>query len=78
VGNVIGSNIFNLTAVLGVAAVVEPLSIASGVLDREFLAVVVLSILVWPVAWTALKVRRSEGLLLLVGYAVLWLWLGQS
>lgn len=78
VGNVIGSNIFNLTAVLGAAAVVEPLTIASGVLDREFLAVVVLSVLVWPVAWTALKVRRSEGSLLLVVYAVLWLWLGQS
>lgn len=78
VGNVIGSNIFNLTAVLGAAAVVEPLSIASGVLDREFLAVVVLSVLVWPVAWTGLKVRRWEGLLLLMVYAVLWLWLGQS
>ena len=78
VGNVIGSNIFNLTAVLGAAAVVEPLSIASGVLDREFLAVVVLSVLVWPVAWTGLKVRRWEGLLLLMVYAILWLWLGQS
>lgn len=78
VGNVIGSNIFNLTAVLGAAAVVEPLSIASGVLDREFLAVVVLSVLVWPVARTGLKVRRWEGLLLLMVYAVLWLWLGQS
>ena len=78
VGNVIGSNIFNLTAVLGAAAVVEPLSIASGVLDREFLAVVVLSVLVWPVAWTGLKVRRWEGLLLLMVYAVLWLWLGGS
>ena len=78
VGNVIGSNIFNLTAVLGAAAVVEPLSVASGVLDREFLAVVVLSVLVWPVAWTGLKVRRWEGLLLLMVYAILWLWLGQS
>ena len=78
VGNVIGSNIFNLTAVLGAAAVIEPLSIASGVLGREFLAVVVLSALVWPVAWTALKVRRWEGFVLLTAYAVFWLWLGQS
>ena len=78
VGNVIGSNIFNLTAVLGAAAVIEPLSIAAGVLGREFLAVVVLSALVWPVAWTALKVRRWEGFVLLSAYAVFWLWLGPS
>ncbi len=78
VGNVIGSNIFNLTAVLGTAAVVEPLSIASGVLGREFLAMLVLSALVWPVAWTALKVRRWEGFFLLTVYALFWLWMGQS
>ena len=78
VGNVIGSNIFNLTAVLGAAALIEPLSIAPGVLGREFLAVVALSVLVLPVAATALKVRRWEGLVLLSSYAACWLWLGQS
>lgn len=78
VGNVIGSNIFNLTAVLGAAAVIEPLSIASGVLGREFLAMLLLSALVWPVAWTALKVRRREGIFLVMVYAASWLWLGQS
>ncbi len=78
VGNVIGSNIFNLTAVLGTAAVIEPLSIASGVLGREFLAMFILSALVWPMAWSALKVRRWEGLMLLALYAAFWLWLGGS
>ena len=78
VGNVIGSNIFNLTAVLGTAAVIEPLSVASGVLGREFLAMFILSALVWPMAWSALKVRRWEGLTLLALYAVFWLWLGGS
>ncbi len=78
VGNVIGSNIFNLTAVLGGAALIEPLAVASGVLGREFLAVVVLSVLVLPVAWTGLKIRRWEGFFLLAVYALLWFWLGQS
>ena len=76
VGNVIGSNIFNLTAVLGAAAVIEPLSIASGVLGREFLAMLLLSALVWPMAWTAFKVRRWEGFVVLALYATFWLWLG--
>ncbi len=78
VGNVIGSNIFNLTAVLGAAAVIEPLSIAPGVLGREFLAMLVLSVLVWPMAGSALKVRRWEGLTLLALYGAFWLWLGGS
>ena len=78
VGNVIGSNIFNLTAVLGTAAVIEPLSVASGVLGREFLAMFILSALVWPMAWSALKVRRWEGFTLLALYAVFWFWLGGS
>jgi len=78
VGNVIGSNIFNLTAVLGTAAVIEPLSVASGVLGREFLAMFILSALVWPMAWSALKVRRWEGVTLLALYALFWLWLGGS
>ncbi len=75
VGNVIGSNIFNLTAVLGAAALAEPLAIPSAVLGREFLAVVALSVLVLPVAASALKVRRWEGIVLLSGYAACWQWL---
>lgn len=78
VGNVIGSNIFNLTAVLGTAALIEPLAIAPGVLGREYLAMAALSVLVLPVAWTALKVRRWEGFFLLTVYAVFWYWLGQG
>ncbi len=72
VGNVIGSNIFNLTAVLGSASLIQPMAVSPGVLTSEFPAVVFLTILVLPVAWTALTIQRSEGWLLLAAYAVIW------
>ncbi len=76
VGNVTGSSIFNLTAVLGPAVVIEPLSIASGVPGRECPAMLILSAPVWPMAWFALQARRWQGFFLLVPYAVCWLWPG--
>ena len=72
VGNVIGSNIFNLTAVLGSASLIQPMTVSPGVLTSEFPAVVLLTILVLPVAWTASTIQRSEGWLLLATYAAIW------
>lgn len=80
VGNVIGSNIFNLAGVLGVAATVKPIAIAPGVLTAEFPAVVILSLLVlvvglFPLAEGRIGIRRWEGALLLCAYIALGFWI---
>ena len=75
VGNVIGSNIFNLTAVMGAAALVEGYPVGESILVRQLPAVLVLSLLVWPVAASARKVRRIEGFLLLVGCIGFMTWI---
>jgi cation:H+ antiporter len=70
VGNVVGSNLFNLLAVLGGAAIVAPDGIAVAVdalaLDLPFALVSTLVVL--PVLAFGLTVRRLEGALLLAGY----------
>jgi len=76
VGNIIGSNIFNLTAVMGGSALVQGFDIEGTVLTTELPAVLLLSLLVWPVAASAREVRRSEGLLLLLAYAGCMVWIG--
>ncbi|MYJ09173.1 MAG: hypothetical protein F4086_02535, partial [Gemmatimonadetes bacterium] len=76
VGNIIGSNIFNLTAVMGGSALVQGFEIEGTVLTTELPAVLLLSLLVWPVAASARMVRRSEGLLLLVAYGGCMVWIG--
>ena len=75
VGNIVGSNIFNLTAVLGASALVRELTVDPSILARQLPAVFVLSLLVLPVAASARRVRRSEGVLLLAAYFGFMFWI---
>ncbi|MYG82027.1 MAG: calcium/sodium antiporter [Gemmatimonadetes bacterium] len=75
VGNVVGSNIFNLTAVMGAAALVEGYPVGESILAYQLPAVLALSLLVWPVAASARRVRRTEGFLLLVGCLGFMTWI---
>jgi cation:H+ antiporter len=75
VGNIIGSNIFNLTAILGIVSLVEPLEVAMTVLTQELPAVLAISLLAFPVTRAAHRVRRWEGAILLAAYFGLVSWL---
>jgi len=68
VGNVIGSNIFNITAILGTVAVIEPIPIAQTLLTRELAAVMAMSLLLFPVLRSGWRIRRWEGAILLGAY----------
>lgn len=75
VGNVVGSNIFNLTAVLGGTALVRGFEVEEHIHSQELMMVLIVSILLWPVVTTAKEVRRGEGLLLLLVYIGLMIWM---
>jgi cation:H+ antiporter len=75
VGNIIGSNIFNVAAILGTASLIQPIAFAPSVLRRELPAVLGISCLVFPVIWTGRKIRRWEGAMLLAAYVGLALYL---
>lgn len=68
VGNVVGSSLFNLLAVLGAASAVRPLEVPGALLHFEVPVMIGLSLLLWPIAWTGLRVERWEGAVLLAGY----------
>ncbi|AEN72542.1 Na+/Ca+ antiporter, CaCA family [Rhodothermus marinus SG0.5JP17-172] len=64
VGNVVGSNLFNLLAILGLSAVVRPLQTT----DVQHLDLLVMNALTWvllPLMWSGHRIHRGEGLLLL-------------
>lgn len=73
VGNILGSNIFNLAGVLGVSALIGPLPIAGRMLtlDRWVMLAATLVLMVFLV--TRLRLSRIEGSLLLAAY-VAYLW----
>ncbi|TVP75387.1 MAG: sodium:calcium antiporter [Gemmatimonadales bacterium] len=75
VGNIVGSNIFNLTFVLGGAAFIHPLDIPERVLRVEFPAAFLVSLLLLPLAWSGRTLGRLEGLLLLGAYGAAWAWI---
>ena len=68
-GNVIGSNIFNVLFVLGIAASISPMGfIMENVIDIAILTV--FSLIVWIFAWTKHKIDKKEGIAMLIMYAV--------
>jgi cation:H+ antiporter len=69
VGNVVGSNVFNVCAVLGVASAIRPLDVGPTIILVEAPIMLAISVLLLPFVWTALRVSRMEGGILLAAYA---------
>ena len=74
VGNIVGSNVFNLTAVLGTASVLRPVEVARSVLFVELPAVLAISVLILVIGLTGPVIRRWEGAVLLAAYGGAGLW----
>jgi len=70
VGNVVGSNLFNLTAALGATAVVSTsgVPVASSALRFDFPVMLATTVLLLPLAWRGLRITRLEGGVLVAAY----------
>jgi len=66
VGNVVGSNIFNVLAILGVSPLVAPLTSSVGAVDLGVM--LLFAVLLFPLARSGFRLERWEGALLLLGY----------
>ena len=77
VGNVIGSNIFNILLVLGASAAVSSagVSVSRAVLVFDLPIMAIVAIVCLPVFFTGYRVDRWEGLLFLAGYAAYLMYL---
>ncbi len=72
-GNVLGSNLFNTLAVVGLAGVIRPLTVDPKLLSRDMLVMVGLTIALFIIGYGVKKpgrINRWEGALLLAGYCV--------
>lgn len=74
VGNVVGSNVFNLLLIFGATALAHPIAVPAGG-ERMLVVLLGVSILLWPVCrMGGKKVSRVEGCLLLAIYFAVMGW----
>lgn len=72
IGNVIGSNIFNILGILGIAALLTPggLAVAPSVITFDLPVMLAVAVACLPIFFTGKSIARWEGLLFLAYYAV--------
>lgn len=78
IGNVIGSNIFNSLAVVGIAATIQPTTLPSLVLNRDFVIMFALTIALFIMAYGSKgigKINRLEATILISCYIGYMFWL---
>lgn len=74
IGNVIGSNLFNLLGILGVSAMVTPIDVHPGIIASDNWWMLGLTVGLFPIMVSGRRITRLEGGALLLFYAV---YLGQ-
>ncbi|UJS16177.1 MAG: calcium/sodium antiporter [Candidatus Jettenia sp.] len=75
VGNVLGSNIFNILAILGIASIIQPLQINTASLRIDMPVMLLFGIVLVPIITWKFMITRIQGFLLLTGYSIYILWL---
>jgi len=68
VGNVVGSNIYNILAVIGIVAVITPIGVAPSVRGFEFPALLAFTALLVGLMYRGDRISRLDGGVLVVGY----------
>lgn len=74
VGNILGSNIFNIACILGVTSLISPPTVNEQVLWLDGPLMILLAIALLPIMLTGARISRAEGaalLVVLVGYVVI-------
>lgn len=77
IGNIVGSNMFNLLAVLGIPGIVRPGLVPEGILERDFPLMIVLTVLLFIMSYGFKRpgrINRYEGgilLLIFIAYQII-------
>jgi cation:H+ antiporter len=74
IGNAIGSNITNIALILGIAALIQPLTVESTVLRRELPILLAANLTGWVLLSNG-RIDRIDGVLLLLAFSVMMYWM---
>jgi len=68
IGNILGSNIQNILSIIGITAFISPINVSEIFLYQDFIWMIGLTLLLFPIFRTKWRTSRLEGLLLLILY----------
>lgn len=68
IGNILGSNAFNTLGVLGIVGLLSNTSVGIEVLQRDFIVLIILMLVLTAVAFLRGKLNKPSGFILLIGY----------
>jgi cation:H+ antiporter len=77
IGNIVGSNIFNVLGILGITALIKPIPVADRFLTFDLPIMIAVSLVLTALLLTRPVIGRGVGLTALVGYAV-YVWAAQG
>ena len=78
VGNILGSNIFNVLFVVGIVTLMQPLPADAESIGFHFPAMIFFAVLLLPLARTQYRIGRLEGAILLVCYVSYMTWVAKD
>ncbi len=80
IGNVLGSNVFNILCILGVTMMVKPIAAEGRIIDTDIWIMLGVTVFLSVLLWRGLRMGKAAGLAMLAGYAVYtgWLYLSAS
>lgn len=70
IGNILGSNIMNILSIIGITALINPIKISPAFIDSDFIWMMGITVLLFPLMKTKLQISKVEGSILLVTYLI--------
>ncbi len=69
-GNLMGSNIFNILSILGITAIITPVYVNAEILNKDIIWMLLITLIILPLMIIRRVVGRADGVVLLIVYAV--------
>ncbi len=74
IGNIVGSNIFNVLLILGAASAVSPITVDRDILFRDVPVMLAFAVVLLPLMRTGMRISRAEGAFLLLAFSAYLAW----
>ena len=69
-GNLMGSNIFNILSILGITSIIRPIHVNETILNNDIVWMLMITLMILPLMIMRREVGRADGLILLIVYTI--------